>query len=245
MLTSIIRLLTRNPPTRIGCYALKVVILPGLNGTTVLTQAFCDALPLWAEGVLINYPHALTDYQTTFGWLEEQLPNDDFVIVAESFSGPLAAMVAAKGHPYLRAVVFVATFAKAPRALPAYIYRLARFVPFGSVFLHRLMLPFVMGRWATPDLRVKLTEAMRLTPKQTLVDRLVAVSGVDVRLLLPEISVPTLCLAASHDWLVPRRASRDFGDVQVVTGPHFLLQTKAVVCSDIICQFVQEVVEHP
>ncbi|MEZ5497538.1 MAG: hypothetical protein R3F25_12065 [Gammaproteobacteria bacterium] len=53
----------------------------------------------------------LTVYVTT------QLPEEDYILVAESFSGPIAYQIAKKYSQNLKAAVFIATFLTSPNRL--------------------------------------------------------------------------------------------------------------------------------
>jgi len=76
---------------------MKVVVLPGLDGTGALLTPFCDALPAGLVGQGISYPVQFTSYDDIFDWLTDRLPTEEFLIVAESFSGPLGIRFASAG----------------------------------------------------------------------------------------------------------------------------------------------------
>jgi pimeloyl-ACP methyl ester carboxylesterase len=88
---------------------MDLVLLPGMDGTARLFEPFVRALPAGWSAAPVRYPpdrplgyHALLD--------QVPVPAGDFVLVAESFGGPLALKVAAKNPTGLKAVVLVATF---------------------------------------------------------------------------------------------------------------------------------------
>lgn len=55
-------------------------------------------------------------------------------MVAESFSGPLAVMVASNMSSNLKGIVFAATFAKTPRKLPSLLTYAIEIMPIKSRF---------------------------------------------------------------------------------------------------------------
>ena len=209
---------------RTGFVVMKVVVLPGLDGTGALLTPFCDALPAGLVGQGISYPVQFTSYDDIFDWLTDRLPTEEFLIVAESFSGPLGIRFASDPPNGLRGVVFIATFARCPRWLPRSALWLIKVWPFGMAPLAWASYPLTMGRWATVALVRKFASVMREIPTMTMSGRLAAVRQVDGRGLAP--TVPTLYVRAKHDWLVPAGAAKDFCDIVTIDGPHFLLQTR-------------------
>jgi len=81
----------------------RLVLLPGLDGTGELFASFIDALGGFATQV-IAYP---TDRAMTYAehenFVRGKLPADeDFVLLAESFSGPIGISIAAAAPPRLK-----------------------------------------------------------------------------------------------------------------------------------------------
>src|SRR5687768_14153054 len=95
----------------------EVVVLPGLDGTTALLQAFCSRVgELGVPTRAVAYP---TDRALGYAELEplvrSELPTSEpFVLLGESFSGPLAIRIAASQPPGLVGLVLSTTFARAP-----------------------------------------------------------------------------------------------------------------------------------
>ena len=93
---------------------MEVVVLPGLDGTTVLLAPFLAALQ--GRGVpasAVGYPgDRPLDYDALEPLVRAQLPRTPFVLLGESFSGPLAIRIAADPPPGLRGLVLSTTFAR-------------------------------------------------------------------------------------------------------------------------------------
>ena len=104
-----------------------LVTLPGLDGSPFLQgtlprsmQQLAGAQQLRHQQILYP-PHQAMDYLALANWVLPQLPqDDDFVLLGESFAGPLALMLAGCGHGAyyiappsgLRGLVLVASFAQ-------------------------------------------------------------------------------------------------------------------------------------
>jgi len=100
---------------------MRLIVLPGLDGTGALTAPLGDTLRGSHDVEIISYPTNLTRYEDIAPWLAPQLGSRDYALVAESFSGPLAIAIAAERPQGLKALVLVASFARSPRRLPAFL----------------------------------------------------------------------------------------------------------------------------
>ena len=221
-----------------------VVILPGLDGTTALLETFCAALA--AVGVsarAVSYP---TDCALGYDELEPlvraQLPSTTpFVLVGESFSGPLAIRVAAAPPPGLVGLVLSTTFARVPVPVLSPLAPLVRFAPARPPM--PLLVWSLLGRWATPELQSQLAAALHSVKPAVLRTRAAAAMRVDVSGLVPEVRLPVLQLVAADDRLLkPSAATALAGALPScrtfsVSGPHLLLQTATQACAKEVAAF--------
>ncbi len=225
---------------------MNIVILPGLDGTGTLLAEVEELLAAVHDAAVLQYPSNLYRYEDLQTWVENHLPKKDFIIVAESFSGPIAAMVASKLPGNLRGVVFVATFAKTPRKIPPFLIRLVEIVPIKSRLVSALAQPFLMGRWSTRAFATKFRKALNLVPATTLAGRLREVVKVDVVGEIDHLNVPFIYLLAKNDRLIPSKVSLDFertpNDVFQIEGPHFLLQANPSESAKLILKFATRIV---
>ncbi|SNZ21173.1 alpha/beta fold hydrolase [Cohaesibacter gelatinilyticus] len=223
---------------------MKILTLPGLDGTGALLAEFQAELGQKHEVSVLSYPADLTRYSDLTDWIAERLPEEEFVLIAESFSGPLAAMIAAGKPAHLKGVIFVATFAKSPRPAPAFLAHLLCVMPTRSRLLSKYAQPLLMGPWASKTFTALFCDTMEKVPPATLSKRLHEVLQVNVTKQLHEINVPMLYLQASNDWLVPKRMAKGFAQascsIQNIKGPHFLLQANPKDASQVIEDFIAE-----
>ena len=92
---------------------MRYLLLPGLDGTGKLFEPFTKHTPHDSGCVVASYP---TDRKLSYPECAELIvsdfiPDDEFVIVAESFSGPVAVLVASTRPSTLVGVVLCNTFA--------------------------------------------------------------------------------------------------------------------------------------
>ncbi len=204
-----------------------------------MLRPLAEVLGQWFDVSVIAYPFELSRYDEVVAWLSPRLPDEPYMIVAESFSGPVALRVAMQRNGTLKGVVFVASFAKAPRRVPAMLAGLLRFVPLHlGVFAH-LARPFTIGCWISADFMARFRTVMHRVPPRTLAQRLQQVLRVDDSALMPDI--PCLFLQAEKDRLVPKAAAdpfRNTSDVQTIDGPHFLAQAQPERVGEKVREFV-------
>jgi pimeloyl-ACP methyl ester carboxylesterase len=223
------------------------VLLPGMDGTGELFAPLLAALPPDVPTAVVRYPDELLDYVACEVIARAALPeNRPYVVLGESFSGPIAVAIAAQAPPGLVGCVLCASFVKSPRTILWLLKPLIRVwsphrVP-QAVAAH-----FVMGRFASPELRRLHARVLRQVSPKALTARLEAIADVDVRALLDRVRVPMLYLRATEDRLVPRSAAASFkrfapsARVVEMEGPHFLLQANPVETARVISGFVREV----
>ena len=98
---------------------IYIVLLPGLDGTGLLFRPLIEKLPAYIKPIVVNYP---TDEKLGYADLLplalNALPkNEPFILLGESFSGPLSIMLAVSRPPGLKAVVLSTSFVKCPQRL--------------------------------------------------------------------------------------------------------------------------------
>ncbi|MEQ9507585.1 MAG: hypothetical protein RLN92_00950, partial [Alloalcanivorax xenomutans] len=157
---------------------MKLVLLPGMDGTGLLfrdvlahlTSLECEVIPL---------PHAgPQDIDRLARHVASRLPQSDYVMLAESFSGKIAETLLLRGDPNLKAVIFVASFLSRPGWL---LPRLAAALPIKAL----LALPasslairwFLMGRQASDETITRFRQAVRPVPRKVLGQRLGQIAG--------------------------------------------------------------------
>jgi pimeloyl-[acyl-carrier protein] methyl ester esterase len=91
-----------------------------MDGTGSLFSEFIAALPRGLEPVVVTYP---LDRSMNYAELEQlpraRLPTErPFILVGESFSGPIAISLAASKPAGLRGLVLVCSFARSPIPVP-------------------------------------------------------------------------------------------------------------------------------
>ncbi|MBB4125231.1 pimeloyl-ACP methyl ester carboxylesterase [Xanthomonas translucens] len=225
-----------------------LVILPGLDGTTALLSAFAtEARRYFAQVTVVAYP---SDRSAAYAELEQlvwqSLPQRRFVLLGESFSGPIALLIAAQRPAGLAGLVLSTTFSRNPVPVLAPFAALTRLAP-----AHRLPMAALrwslLGRWSTPALETQLIRALRRIAPAVLRERAASALRVDVSARLGDVAVPTLYLRASHDRLMHRSAGTlilaGIAGARCIElpGPHLLLQTAPAASARAIADWLDTV----
>jgi pimeloyl-[acyl-carrier protein] methyl ester esterase len=226
-----------------------VVLLPGLDGTGDQFAPLIHALGTEVPTQIVRYPDAPLGYESLQQMVAAALPcGRPYVLLGESFSGPIAVSVAAQAPRGLLGCILCASFIVNPRRMLRLALPFAGLLPpqqFPSAIADFL----VMGRFATPELRQMQRDARRRVSSATLLARLQAIARVDVGDALKGTRLPTLYLRATQDRLIPRSAGQRYlryaqaGRVVELEGPHFLLQARPQASAAAIRTFLREIVE--
>jgi len=227
----------------------RLVLLPGMDGTGDLFADFVSALPDRFETGIVRYPTEIfLSYSELMPLVQSLAPaSEPFVLVAESFSTPLAIQFAATNPPNLKGLVLCAGFASSPaRGWAHYFSSLL------SPFLFRVPLPdfaaelWLVGPNASPALLSALKSAILSVRARVLSARFRAVLDCDARTELAQAAVRILYLQAEQDCLVPASCLEEIRRIKPQTlvteiqGPHLLFQRKPRETAGNVARFAQQ-----
>jgi pimeloyl-ACP methyl ester carboxylesterase len=225
---------------------VALVLLPGMDGTAGPRAEFMAALGPGLEPRVVSYPADRTlGYAELEALARAALPQDQpYVLLGESFSGPIAISIAAARPPRLIGLVLCVTFARNPRPVLGALRWLLPFLPFGLAPM-RLIGAFLLGRFASAPLLAAMRSTLTEVSMATLKARIDAVARIDVRSALPRIRVPVLYLRASQDRLVPGRCADAIAAAVPQTriididAPHTMLQVAPAAAAVEVRAFVE------
>jgi len=224
-----------------------LVLLPGLDGTGDLFGPLLEALGSKTKVQVVRYPKDIAlGYDELHDFVRSALPTDEaYVLLGESFSGPVAIALAADAPPSLKGLVLCSTFARNPRPGLTALGVLLPLVPFRHMPASVLS-QMLLGRFSTAGLRRAIAKAVGQVQSPVLRARVRSVLSVDSSALLSKITVPSIYLQASKDRLVPETALGHMKAllpsiaVVKVEAPHCLLQANPAAASKVIKTFMRE-----
>jgi pimeloyl-ACP methyl ester carboxylesterase len=226
---------------------ISLILLPGLDGTGQMFEPFVAALGDEFDIKVVAYPASQSlGYAELEVIAREALPKEGpYVILGESFSGPIAISLAASASTQLVGLILCCTFVRNPRPIFTHFGPLVDFLPFKlvptSVITH-----FIFGKFSTDYLRVLLARTLAQVSLSVLRRRLKEVIMVNASTKLETVSAPLLYLRARHDCLVPADASAivtqlsPHAQVVEIDGPHSLLQATPTEAAQIVAAFLRE-----
>ena len=212
---------------------------------------FSPFLPVLPEGIratVVSYPDDNSlGYDELLPLVDGSAPDEPYVVLGESFSGPLALRHAAARPAGLRAVILVATFGRNPTPWgTAPLLSALGSLPFRAR-ASKLAIRWLLTGFDAPGGVVdEVVAVSRAVVPRVMSFRLQEVIAVDVRDQLPAITVPVLYLLGTRDRIVGRRGLRGLAegleDLQVVEidAPHLLLQSHPAQAYEAIAWFLRE-----
>lgn len=228
---------------------MKLIALPGMDGTGRLLEPYAKEMgERGAPCRVLSYPsERFLGYEEL---LDEvvipSLPEEDFAVAAESFSGPLALALAQRDLPNLKGLILVATFAEPPESM---LLRLTSFLPVGWIL--SMPIPcfithkFMLGSFSPQGEPSPICDVAKQMFPEVIAKRLEAVRK--LKLEPGHTRVPGLYIRAGDDGLLPpgtvngvRRLVPDLTEV-VIPGPHLVLSTAPKACAAASANFLSGV----
>ncbi len=209
---------------------LQFVLLPGLHGSGELWQPLLDAVPDGVNMLPVSFPSETpSGYSSLETFVRSILPADvPFVLVAESFSGPVGIRIAAAPPPNMSALVLCNSFAAPPSwsVLAWFPWKTLFRIPGPSPIIRR----YFLGRSASESQVRLMRDLVQGSDPSVLAARVRMVLSDDVREHLSRIESPVLYIRGTQDRLVPDRALQIIRDllpsvaVSLIPAPHLILQ---------------------
>ena len=227
---------------------LKLVLLPGMDGTGELLSEFATALAGEFEVATVRYP---TERSLSYSELESFVravcpTSGPFVLLAESYSTPLAIKYAASKPENLEGLVLCAGFATSP------MRGWRRF--FGwllAPLMFRIPMPnlasklWLVGPDAPPSLLESVRTSVSSVKPKVLATRLRSVLACEVRPEMDQVTVPVLYIQAKQDRLVNASCLDELRHIKpqiavaALEGPHLLLQREPYKAAETVARFVR------
>jgi pimeloyl-ACP methyl ester carboxylesterase len=222
-----------------------IYLLPGIDGTGVLFEPLARAIGYQARTTALSFRDEVTldDFVES---VSARLPKQRVLLLAESFSGPIALSLLAKHPGRFQAAILSTTFARSPFLSFLGMGTLLSKGIFGSTTLENLLLNKFCARSDVPlSVQQIVHEISEQISPEVIKKRLHIMDTFDVRPLLPRIAAPVLYLAGLKDKLITASIRAElFENVpricfKGIDGPHLLLQTHAQLCTNTIMNFLE------
>jgi pimeloyl-[acyl-carrier protein] methyl ester esterase len=225
-----------------------LVFMPGLDGTGLSFEPVLPLLPADAKITIVRYPtNKLLSFDETVECAALQIPaGNSPVVIAESFSGPVAIQMIGSGRIKAKALILCATFAKSPRPI---VWRIMRFLRLPLLIRPDMPKRFFKIVIGDDKLIAELLPLWKKVhadvPARVMNHRLKMINQVDVTKWLKKLPVPCCYLQATDDRIVRSSCLADFEncipnlEIKRIKAPHFILQAQPQACLDAIEKFMR------
>ncbi len=226
--------------------ALTLVLLPGMDGTGELFGPFIQAMGSAQTVQVIRYPmDRPLGYAELVDWAAQQLPPDvPYVLLGESFAGPIAWRLAARADNRLKGLVLCCTYTRHPLAVLSPLAALCHALPW-QMARGKWLEWAMLGHKAPLALRQWFRSAVAQVPAQVLSARAHAVLTLTEPPPPLPPGLPVLCLRALGDYVVPRVATERIrhlvpqARMVALPGSHGLLQVNPDGAAAAVSAFLQ------
>jgi len=224
----------------------SLVMMPGLDGTGIMFRPILRELKGGLDPVVISYDQEEEcSYQALADKVARTLPKNDFFMLGESFSGPIALMVASRKPKGLKGIILCASFITNPSAMfPSFLSFVVR-APLFHVWPVSLKAGVLTGGRANGQIQRLMREARGKAKNKALASRTREALRVNVAEQLKQCPYPILYLKGARDLVVRghnlrkiKKIREDVSDVTLDTS-HFVLQEAPRASAKEILKFIK------
>lgn len=222
--------------------------MPGLDGTGKSFEPLLPFIAADARITIVRYPtDRFLSFEETVECAAGQIPGGQPpVVIAESFSGPVAVQMITSGRVQAQALVLCATFARSPHPIALYIMRLLWLPLLIRPDMPKVFLKFILGDDKLITALLPLWKKVHAdVPPRVMDSRLFLLNHLDVRQELRKLTIPCCYLQATDDRIVPSRCMKDFDRniphlyIKKIKAPHFILQATPQACLEAVDEFLR------
>jgi len=217
----------------------KVILLPGMDGTGILFGSLQKHLAKKVTTEIISYPTSkFLAYKQLIEYVTKKLPHGEkYLLVAESFSGPIAKELAFNNSTDLKGIVFLASFICCPRKLLKIIQHLPLQMLLRLPIPNKIIRLILLGKEASHESIDEFRQVLKLVSPSILTQRLKEIARHKCDMMESKSNCPCWYIQASNDKLIPSNAIKSIRlvfpkiEVVVIDGSHFIAQVEPKKCA--------------
>jgi pimeloyl-ACP methyl ester carboxylesterase len=227
-------------------------MLPGLDGTEIFLRPLIARLETEFDVTVLRYPNRRrVDYSALADILMGSvLDRAPCCLLASSFGGPLAVLLAERLRDRVGSLVLCTTFARSPRPWLTPLRPIVT-TPTWAVVRALRRWPHAIYDRRPPDLRAGKRESWHRVRSAELAARARAAMGVDVTGSVRRLRCPILYLRAARDRVVPSWHADSIAslaphtEIATIEAGHLVLFTHAAAAATTIAGFLRRHSELP
>lgn len=226
---------------------IDLVLLPGLDGTGLLFRPLLEALPPYINPIVVPYPSDVSlGYSQLLPMINHYIPvGRPFILLGESFGGPLSIQIAATMPSNLKALILSASFIQCPQRLFAnWTASLIHPLPFRA-FPLLSQCKRMLGGYSNDAVASLIKGALLTVKPEAMAHRMRDIVKVDVSAEFKRIECPILYLQGKRDWAVPVSNLQHMQSIKPemqyahISASHMLLQNQPKEAAMAISDFIQ------
>ena len=218
------------------------VLMPGFDGTGDLYQGLIEELGNELGSVVVCYSsnNSLGEYVDEA--ISQAPKNQPIILIAESFSGPIALEIVDRGELDVRGLVLSATFLSPP--LKPAIELGLKMPIFPKSIKKQTAKSFCLNGVGKEDVVSAVNASVASMSKSAIKSRLSALLEMDAAAAASQCEIPVLYLQASQDRLISSSRSDDLVDAlsncgrEIIDAPHLLFQANPESATESIGKWV-------
>lgn len=221
---------------------MKIILLPGVDGTGVLFEPFVETFK--ADVPVEVIPLTKDSDQSILNQvsiIEDAVGDEEIILIVESYSGLLAYELAKRNKIRIKQIFFFGCFLQPP----SFIGKIGRFLPVRllNIIPDKVIAHILFNRWSSPELISLFRKAIDAGDFSNLKKRIRIIGTYHKPGQV--IDVPCVYVQATMDNLVSAYNVKAFEDlcsdlqVEVVEATHMLLQTQPQEMSQLIHKYLQ------
>lgn len=209
---------------------MKVLLIPGMDGTGKLFRPLLDELPsdIDTQVICLNDLKTQTPIEQALE-IASSIGSEEVIILSESYSGYIAYHLSLLPNLNIKHVIFAASFLENP----TWVIRFNKLLPLDLVrsgWISEIVLsPVLFAQRNNKNLVKLFMSSLKLVNNSTLRQRLKAIAN----LVRPNelVSVPCTYVQASNDYLISKRTVDAFKELCIninivkANGGHFIVQS--------------------
>jgi len=228
---------------------VKILLLPGLDGTGILFDRLVSALPNDLDVQIISLDSLIgTSFSEQAQSVADSLNDTEFIIVAESYSGRMGYELCHLLGERVKRVIFLASFVSSPSIISKWAHLMPIFLLRPNIFSKWLLTNIGFSGEGNTILTAHVFESLNRAKKDKLKQRLKNISKLNTPFRM--LATQAVYIQAEKDHLVSERVvniiEKLFINVSMVklSGGHFVAQIHPNKCAQIIMREVAEI-NHP
>ncbi|WNC69137.1 hypothetical protein RI845_03025 [Thalassotalea nanhaiensis] len=216
---------------------MKLILLPGLDGTGNLFKALLEVLPNHITYQVIPLSDECLNYSEQASQIANQIDTDEIIILAESYSGKIVYELC-KLDLNIKHIIFAASFISRPSLISKFSSLLPIILIKKKFIPNQILSKLFFDSYNMSNSVSEVFESLNKVSNETLSSRLSLVSSLDEP--NDRFAVKATYIRPSNDLFVmpecikPIKSTFQHLEVINVSGGHFILQSNPERCSEII-----------